>query len=190
MFFINVSWGLGLGLIVDGKLYYGKSGFSGEFGHINAFDNEVICHCGKKGCLETEASGLFLHQRILEKIAEGHSSVLEKKIKKNQAVKLDDIIDAANHDDMLAIELIETVGRNLGKHIATLINLFNPESVIIGGSVALTGDYLLLPIRSAVRRYSLNLISKDTKILLSELGDEAGIIGACLLARSKMLGLV
>ena len=190
VFFINVSWGLGLGLIVDGKLYYGKSGFSGEFGHINAFDNEIICHCGKKGCLETEASGSFVHRRFLEKIAEGNSSILDSRINNNETITLEDILDAANHDDMLAIELIEVVGQNLGKHISTLINLFNPDCVIIGGSLALTGDYLLLPIRSAVKRYSLNLISKDTQILLSELGDEAGIIGACLLARSKMLGLV
>lgn len=190
VFFINVSWGLGLGLIVEGKLYYGKSGFSGEFGHINAFDNEVICQCGKKGCLETEASGSFIHRRLLEKIAEGNSSVLDQRVKNNEKITLEDIIEAANNDDMLAIELIETVGNNLGKHIASLINIFNPDSVIIGGSLALTGDYLLLPIRSSVKRYSLNLMSKDTKILLSQLGDQAGIVGACLLARSKMLGII
>jgi predicted NBD/HSP70 family sugar kinase len=190
VFFINVSWGLGLGLIVEGKLYYGKSGFSGEFGHINAFDNEVICHCGKKGCLETEASGSFMHRRLLEKIAEGNSSVLDQRVKNNEKITLEDIIEATNNDDMLAIELVETVGNNLGKHIATLINIFNPDSVIIGGSLSLTGDYLLLPIRSSVKRYSLNLMNKDTKILLSKLGDEAGIVGACLLARSKMLGII
>lgn len=190
VFFINVSWGLGMGLIVEGKLFYGKSGFSGEFGHINAFDNEVICHCGKKGCLETEASGSSIIRRLLEKIAEGTNSVLDQTLQNKGKITLEDLIEATNNDDMLAIELVEEVGNNLGKHIASLINIFNPEAVIIGGSLSLTGDYLLLPIRSAVKRYSLNLMSKDTEILLSELGDEAGIIGACLLARSKMLGIV
>lgn len=190
IFFINVSWGLGMGVIVDGKLYYGKSGFSGEFGHIPVFDNEVICHCGKKGCLETEASGSYIHKRFLEKISEGNSSILDKKVKKGDSITLEDILDAALNDDILAIELIEEVGNNLGKQIAGLINLFNPELVVVGGSLAQTGDYLLLPIRSAVKRHSLNLVSRDTQIKLSKLGDNAGVIGACLMARSKMLGII
>lgn len=188
--FVNVSWGLGLGIIIDGKLYYGKSGFSGEFGHLNAFDNEIICHCGKKGCLETQASGSFIHRRFLEKIEEGNTSILQKRIKKGNTIIQEDIIDAALKEDMLAIELIEEVGNTLGKHIAGLINLFNPELVIIGGVVALTGDYLLMPIKSAVKKYSLNLVNKDTVIKLSKLGDKAGVVGACMLARSKMLGLI
>lgn len=188
--FVNVSWGLGLGIIADGKLYYGKSGFSGEFGHVSAFDNEVICHCGKKGCLETEASGSYIYRRFLEKIAEGNTSILEKKIKKGETVIQEDILLAALKDDMLAIELIEEVGNKLGKHIAGLINLFNPELVVIGGAVAIVGDYLLLPVKSAVKRYSLNLVSSDTLIKLSKLGDEAGVIGACMLTRSKFLGLI
>jgi len=188
--FVNVSWGLGLGIITDGKLYYGKSGFSGEFGHLSTFDNEILCHCGKKGCLETQASGSFIFRRFLEKVAEGNSSILEKRIKKGEAIIQEDIIEAALREDMLAIELIEEVGNTLGKHIAGLINLFNPELVIIGGVIALTGDYLLLPIKSAVKKYSLNLVSKDTTIKLSKLGDKAGVIGACMLARSKMLGII
>ncbi|MDO9154312.1 MAG: ROK family transcriptional regulator [Paludibacter sp.] len=188
--FVNCSWGLGLGIITNGHLYYGKSGFSGEFGHLSIFDNDIICHCGKKGCLETQASGSYIHRRFLEKMAEGYSSMLDKKKKKGESITHEDILDAAMQEDMLAIELIEEVGITLGKQIAGLINLFNPELVIIGGVVALTGDYLLLPIRSSVKKYSLNLVSKDTTIKTSKLGDKAGIIGACLLARSKMLGLI
>jgi transcriptional regulator of PTS gene len=188
--FVNCSWGLGLGIITNGQLYYGKSGFSGEFGHLSVFENDVICHCGKKGCLETQASGSFIHRRFLEKMDEGYSSMLDKKKKNGESITQEDILDAAMQEDMLAIELIEEVGNTLGKQIAGLINLFNPEMVIIGGVVALTGDYLLLPIRSSVKKYSLNLVSKDTTIKLSKLGDKAGVIGACLLSRSKMLGII
>lgn len=187
--FVNVSWGLGLGIITDGRLYYGKSGFSGEFGHITAFDNEVICHCGKKGCLETQASGSYIHRRVLERIKEGFSTVLQKKIGKNEVLNMEDIIDATLKGDMLAIELVEEVGNNLGKQIAGLVNLMNPELVIIGGAMSKTGDYLLLPIKSAVRKYALNLVSTDTAIKTSKLGDSAGVIGACMLARKKTLGL-
>ena len=188
--FVNVSWGLGLGIIVDGKLYYGKSGFSGEFGHISAFENEILCHCGKKGCLETQASGSYIYRKFIEKVKEGNSSILAGRIKKGESITQEDILEAALNEDMLAIELVEEVGYTLGKHIAGLINLFNPELVIIGGVVAMTGDYLLLPIKSAVKKYSLNLVNKDTTIKLSKLGDLAGVIGACMLARSKMLELI
>ena len=188
--FVNVSWGLGLGIILDGKLYYGKSGFSGEIGHMSAFDNEIICHCGKKGCLETQASGSYIHRSLLKKIEEGNSSILQKKISKGNELLLEDIIDATLKGDMLCIELVEEVGNTLGKQIAGLINLFNPEMVVIGGTVALTGDYLLLPIRSAIKKYALNLVSKDTSLKISKLGESAGVIGACMLARKKMLSLI
>lgn len=188
--FVNVSWGLGLGIITNGNLYYGKSGFSGEFGHISAFDNEIMCHCGKKGCLETQVSGSYIYNKLIEAIAEGNSSMLEKKTKKGETIILEDIIDAALKGDILAIGLIEEVGYSLGKYVANLINLFNPELVIIGGTVSLSEDILLLPIKSAVKKFSLNLISKDVNIKLSKLRDKSGVIGACILARNKMLKLL
>ena len=111
-------------------------------------------------------------------------------IAKNEEISLEDIINVALNEDMLAIELIEEVGNTLGKHIAGLINIFNPELVIIGGTVAVAGDYLFLPIRSAIKKYSLNFVNKDTVIKLSKLGEKAGLLGACMLARSKMIGLI
>ena len=190
--YVNVSWGLGLGIIVGGQLYYGKSGFSGEFGHIPAFGNEILCLCGKKGCLETEASGLALHRKFLEKLHSGHSSLLTQKsgYNPNAPISLNDIIEVALQEDMLAIELIEEIGNSLGKHIAGLINLFNPELVVIGGTLAYAGDYLMLPLRSAIRKYSLNLVSQDSTIKISKLGEKAGLLGASLLARSKFIGLI
>lgn len=184
--FINISWGLGIGIIIDGKLYTGKSGFSGEFGHVNAFDNEIICHCGKKGCLETEASGSAFHRILTERIHNGESSILSDRVLAGKEITLDEIIASVVKEDMLCIEIVEEIGIKLGKHIAGLINIFNPELVIIGGVLSLTEDYLTQPIRSAVRKYSLNLVNKDSVILTSKLKDHAGIIGACMLARSRM----
>lgn len=185
--FVNISWGLGIGIIIDGKIYTGKSGFSGEFGHINAFENEIICHCGKKGCLETETSGSALHRILLQRIHEGESSILSKRVDtKNNPLTLDEIITAVNKEDLLCIEIVEEIGQKLGKQIAGLINIFNPELVIIGGTLSLTGDYITQPIKTAVRKYSLNLVNKDSVILTSKLKDRAGLIGACMLARSRM----
>lgn len=185
--FVNASWGLGIGIIIDGKIYTGKSGFSGEFGHINAFDNEILCHCGKKGCLETEASGSALHRILTERIKNGEGSILSDRIDiKETPLTLDEIIAAVNKEDLLCIEIVEEIGQKLGKQIAGLINLFNPELVIIGGTMSTTGDYITQPIKTAVRKYSLNLVNKDSVIMASKLKDKAGVVGACMLARSRM----
>lgn len=184
--FVNISWGLGIGIVIDGKIYKGKSGFSGEFGHVSTFDNEIICRCGKKGCLETEASGSALHRILLERIQGGENSILSGRINIENPLTLDEIIAAVNREDVLCIEIVEEIGQKLGKQIAGLINIFNPELVIIGGTLSLTGDYITQPIKTAVRKYSLNLVNKDSVITTSKLKDKAGIIGACMLARSRM----
>lgn len=188
--YINLDHGIGMGVMINGQLYYGKSGFAGEFGHIPFFDNELICHCGKKGCLETEASGIALLRNFGEKLKEGVSSaIVTQQGIKPEDVTLEDIVHAANNDDMLAIELIAVVGEKLGKGIAMLINLFNPEMVILGGCMATTGDYIRLPVKNAINRYSLSLVNNDTQLAFSLLGEKAGIIGACLLVRNKLLAL-
>ena len=185
--FINISWGLGLGIIINGKVYKGKSGFSGELGHFIMFDNEIICHCGKKGCLETEASGSALYRILKERIKNGESSILSERILKDKnPITLDEIVEAVNNEDLLCIEVVEEIAQKLGRVIAGLINIFNPEMVIIGGTLSLTGDYILQPIKTAVRKYSLNLVNKDSVITLSKLKDKAGVIGASMLARSRI----
>lgn len=188
--FINVGRGIGVGIIVRGKLYYGKSGFSGEFGHIPFFDNEKICQCGKKGCLETEASGVALETSFSESLHDGASSILSEKYHAGEAITMQDIIAAAKNDDVLSIDLITGIGEKLGRGISVLINLFNPELVVIGGPLSEVGDYLMLPIRTALNKYSLRLVTRDTTLRLSTLGDTAGVLGAALLTRNRMLGIL
>ncbi|MCX8019649.1 MAG: ROK family transcriptional regulator [Chitinophagaceae bacterium] len=185
--FLNLDYGTGTGIIINKKLYYGKSGFSGEFGHIPFFDNNILCGCGKKGCLETEISGMALIRRVKEKIQGGSPSLLTKKVKNLQNLKLEDVVEAALTDDMLVIELLSEMGEKLGKALSVLINLFNPELVILGGKLSETGDYLRLPARSAMNKYSLSLVNNDTQLKLSELGERAGVIGAGLIARNRVI---
>ena len=185
--FVNLSWGIGCGLILNGELYTGKSGFSGELGHFPCFDNEVLCHCGKRGCLETEISGMALHHNLLQCVKEGRQTSLSEQIMNDDAsLTLDDIIEATLKEDLLCIELVEDIGQKLGRYLAGLINLLNPEMVIIGGSLARTGDSVLQPVKSAVRKYSLNMVNRDSAIVLSKLQDKAGVTGACLLARKSL----
>ena len=190
MLFLNVAWGLGRGMIVDGTLSYGKSGFSGEIGHFPLLENNRVCHCGKTGCLETGASGSAVHRIFMEKLAEGRASMLSEKYASGEKIHIEDIIDAVNEEDVLAIEVIEEIGTVLGRAIAGLINIFNPELIVIGGNVAAAKEYLLLPVKSAIQKHSLNIINSDTTIKLSKLGKKAGPIGSCMLSRSKFLGLL
>lgn len=183
--FLNLDYGLGMGVMINNELYYGKSGFAGELGHIPLFNNEIICQCGKKGCLETEASGRALISMFKEKLLAGSSSVLNKKA--TDDIQMQDIINAANNDDVLSIELLAKIGEKLGRGIALLINIFNPELVIIGGALAATGEHLHLPIKSAVNKFSLSLVNTDTQLKTSKLGEEAGVMGACLLVRKRLL---
>ncbi|MDR6785077.1 ROK family transcriptional regulator [Pedobacter africanus] len=183
--FLNLDYGLGMGVMINNELYYGKSGFAGELGHIPLFNNEIICQCGKKGCLETEASGRALISMFKEKLLAGSSTVLNKKA--TDDIQMQDIINAANNDDVLSIELLAKIGEKLGRGIALLINIFNPELVIIGGALAATGEHLHLPIKSAVNKFSLSLVNTDTQLKTSKLGEDAGVMGACLLVRKRLL---
>lgn len=185
--FINASKGIGVGIIIGGKLFYGKSGFSGEFGHIPFFDNQMICHCGKKGCLETEASGEALKRIFIESLEKGASSILSEKYKRGEKISLRDIMEAAGKDDVLSIELITNVGEKLGRGIGVLINLFNPELVVVGGVLSSVSDYLMLPIRTSLNKYSLSLVNRDSQLVVSKLGESAGVIGSALLARNRIL---
>jgi len=187
--FLNLDYGIAVGILMNGQLYYGKSGYAGEFGHMPIFNNELICRCGKKGCLETRASGWALTRMFREKLREGSSSALSSRIVNPDEVEMEDIIQAALADDVLAIELIAEIGENLGRGIAALINVFNPELVVFGGSLMATGEYIWLPIKTSVNKYSLSLVNNDTQLKISKLGEHAGILGACLLVRNRVLGL-
>lgn len=189
MIFLNISWGFGIGMILDRKLYYGKSGFSGEYGHFPFFDNEVICRCGKRGCLETEVSGWAVHRHFIEKLKQGHTSTLSKRYHDQEQITLHDILDALESEDVLAIEVMEEVGQELGRAIAGLINMFNPEVIVLGGLLSSAQNYLLLPLKTAINKYSLNLVCKDTTIKVSKLQETAGLVGICAIARNKILGL-
>ena len=188
--FVNASWGLGLGIIVDGELYYGRHGYSGEVGHMNVYNNEIMCHCGKKGCLETEVSGNAIHRKLLERIRQGQASVLSSLVANGHPISTLDIVNAATHnEDPLCIELIEQTGAELGRQLANLINIFNPEAVIVGGTLALADEYFLSPIRLAIRKYSLKLMCKDIEVLASANPLKAGMIGACMVARQSLFPL-
>jgi predicted NBD/HSP70 family sugar kinase len=185
--FVNYSWGVAIGIISDGKLYYGKSGYSGEFGHSTIFDNGLMCQCGKLGCLETEISGWSLVNQFKAAIKEGKQS---KVILDDSSLDLQHhaiIAGALNLEDSLCVELVTQQSEKMGRYLSILLNIFNPELLVIGGDFAQLGDYALLPIQSALKKHSLGLVNRDMKLKKSTLGRRAGVIGACCVIKEKML---
>ena len=188
MLYLHLGRGIAIGIVMEGKLYYGKSGYSGEFGHMTAYNNNIICHCGKIGCIETEVSGRALKRKLIEKIKEGKTSILsERVLKKNEDLSLQDILDAIAKEDVLSLATLQRIADELGKQLAGVINIFNPEMLVIGGEMSVTGDYLTLPVKMGIKKFSLNIMNEDSKIVTSSLKGLAGITGACLMARYRLL---
>ena len=187
---LNLDYGLALGIFINGRPVYGISGYAGELGHIPLFDNEKICFCGKKGCLETEASGRALIENILQEMENGSNSGLGHVYQQKGRIELGDVVDAIKKGDNLALAAIGNIASKLGRGLAVAINLFNPELIIISGSLSGVGDALLLPVKAFILRHSLSVVNSDTSIELSELGESAGLLGCCLLVRDKVLSIV
>ncbi|MFD2549637.1 ROK family transcriptional regulator [Sphingobacterium suaedae] len=187
--FFNLDEGIGMGIIINGHLYSGKSGFAGEFGHIPLLDNDIICHCGKKGCLETEASGFAIVQQVRQELRQGTSSIITQIVDDIDDIRLAHVVEAALRDDMLCIERISTAGEKIGRGIAMLLNIFNPDLVVLGGKIALCKSAIMLPILSSVHKYTLNLVNTDTKFETSQLKENAGLLGGALLLRNELLQL-
>ena len=184
---LQADWGLGLGIIVNGKLYSGKSGYSGEFGHLPIVDNGVLCACGKQGCLETMVSAVAISRMAKEGIQKGNLSLINEFVNNDlEKIDISVVIQAANQGDQFAISLFTETGYWLGRGIAYLIQIFNPELIIIGGRVAEASQFILAPIQQAIHTFSNRDISNNTDIKFSELGSNSGTVGVAAYALEKL----
>lgn len=167
---ILMDWGIGLGIIIDGKVYMGNEGFSGEMGHMVFVDEGELCYCGKRGCLETIASGVYLVNQARADIERGVPTLL-KNLKNLADLQPQHIIQVANQGDQYAIDLIANLGNNLGKAISLLIQILNPESVVLSGKFAKAGSLITIPIQQSLNKYTMNAIRQKCEIQLSSLDD-------------------
>ena len=158
--YLHLGRGVAIGIVIDGKLYYGKNG-----------------------------SGIAIEEKIIQLINSGVNTILREKYDRGEQIHINDIIAAAKNDDNLSIELIEEVGEKLGKAVAFLINTFNPETVIVGGNLAAAGDFIMLPLKSSTNKYSLNLVYRDTKFRQSKMSENANAWGVAMLIHNKIIGL-
>lgn len=186
---LNIGSGIGLSMILNGKIYTGHSGYSGEFGHIQIEPNGQLCHCGKIGCIETVASGKVLISKAKKDITDGSITQISGMIDGDlNKLNIKVILDAARAGDQYAIDLLGRIGEALGKGLSTLIHLFNPELIIIGGEMSKAADFLISPIESNLNIYTIARIRKDAMIVSSELGDNARLMGTVALVMNKIFG--
>jgi predicted NBD/HSP70 family sugar kinase len=179
---INIGWGIGLGMILNGELFRGHNGFAGEFSHMPLFNNNKLCGCGKTGCLETETSLLVVIEKATNGLIAGRLSGIDKNFPSGHFEKdYKAIITAALKGDQFAVELLSEVGYNIGRGVAILIHLMNPESIILSGRGAMAGKMLQAPIQQALNKDCIPRLSANTVVELSTLGYEAELIGSAVL---------
>ncbi|MFZ1525787.1 MAG: ROK family protein [Saprospiraceae bacterium] len=178
---INICWGVGLGMILNGSIFHGENGFAGEFSHLPLFSNNKICGCGKMGCLETEASLLVIVQKAIDGIQNGNPTILQGLSIDNLDNTSKKIIDAAIGGDKFSVDLISKAGYNIGRGIAILIHLLNPELIVISGRGSRAGKLWLAPIQQALNEHCIPKIAEGVEIRISNLGYGAELLGAAAL---------
>ncbi len=176
---IQIGWGVGMGMILNSKPYYGARGFSGEFAHIPMVDEKgILCSCGMRGCLETVSSGAALRRYAIEGIEAGEMTLIREMTNgNNEKITPRLIIEAAHSGDQFAIGIISKIGFDLGKGIASLIQILNPEMIILAGRLAEAGSYLITSVNQGLQQYSFAIIRENLEITLSELAEDASLLG-------------
>ncbi len=180
---INLSWGIGMGLVLNGEVYRGNNGFAGEFSHTPlSMTKSELCTCGKVGCLETEASLMVMINKMQKELAAGRPTLL-KGINETTPLELilESVIDAAKQGDKFSIELLSESGYALGRGIAALIHTLNPEMIVISGRGSAAGKIWQTPIQQALHEYCIPRLASDTAIKISSLGYEVELLGAATL---------
>lgn len=183
VFYVTVSTGIGTAVIIDGKIYHGKNGMAGEAGHVTVDYNaeNAVCACGKIGCIEALASGPGTVRRLRRRLESVHvpkTRILDLVDGDTAKITMLTVCEAAKHGDELAIEAIKEEGRFLGIWLGGMINLLDPEIIVIGGGVSLTGKMLFDQIRKNTYIHTINIFSKCTPIVQAKLKKDVGIFGA------------
>ena len=179
LIYITVSTGIGGGIIADGKLYIGACGTAGEVGHMTIDVNGPHCNCGSVGCWEALASGTALAREAVRQINQGaHTSIIELVDGDMSRIDAKVVSVAAEQGDELAKELISHLGYYFGVGLANLVNIFNPELILIGGGLAKMGDLLLKPAITVVKQRAFTTPANRVEIRPALLGDDSGVLGA------------
>jgi glucokinase len=186
---LTIGTGIGGGLILEGRLYHGSSDVAGEIGHTTIDANGRLCKCGNYGCLEAYASGTAIARRAAEALAsDGGSRILQLVEGDPSRITAQTVYEAARADDALALEIVHDTARFLGIGVSNLLNVFNPDMVVIAGGVTQAGDALFEPLRAEVRRRAFRPAVEACEIVPGALPLSAGVVGAVATFRAQTFG--
>ncbi|MEO8295032.1 MAG: ROK family protein [Gemmatimonadota bacterium] len=176
---VTIGTGIGGGLILGGRLFHGFSDSAGEIGHTTIEINGRRCKCGNYGCLEAYASGPAIARRAIEAIESGYETSLPKYVENRlELITAQTVYDAAHDGDLLALEVVGDTARFLGAGVANLVNIFNPEVVVVCGGVTYAGDSLFIPLRRELSRRAFKPAVEVCRVVPGELSGSAGVYGA------------
>jgi glucokinase-like ROK family protein len=187
--FIKVGFGVGAGLLLDGKIYHGATGAAGEIGHLAINENGPVCTCGNRGCLEASTGGKAIASQAQDAVRNGKRTQLSN-ITPTENITAMDVALAARRGDLISQQILARAGSHLGIAIASLVNLFNPNMVVVGGGVAQIGDLFLEPVRDAVQRRSLPAAAQAVRITTALLGRRSASMGAVVQALSIAMHMI
>jgi glucokinase len=185
LIYMTVSTGIGGGMIINGELYNGTDGSAAEVGHMIIQVDGPLCHCGHYGCLEAMASGTAIARMAEERLRSGWTSILSKSRRK---ITAEDVAAAAKKGDVLACQVIDDAAGYLGIGMAGLVNLFNPQMIVVGGGVSALGERLLRPARKSMKQHAFKLPAGTVRVVRSALGADSGLMGAAIYARRQAGG--
>lgn len=184
---VNRNWGVGLGVILDGKLYNRANGFAGKLSHIQLVENGNLCICGKRGCLETVTSAYVLLREAPKGIEDKVVSQLTEKFSgRTSELTPEDVISAAKAGDEFSIQLLHKLGLALGKGLSITIQLLNPGIIVLGGPISTANQFVLTPIQQALNTYCLEQIVANTKIVISDIWEQSGLLGITAMLFQKL----
>jgi len=186
---LTIGTGIGGGIVLDGRIYHGASDVAGEVGHTTIDSTGRLCKCGNYGCLEAYASGPAIAARAVEGIVAGVETRLPALAGGDLAkVTAETVYEAARTGDEYALELVKDTAKFLGAGVGNLVNIFNPEIVVIVGGVTMAGDQLFVPLRSEVKRRAFKPAVDRCRIVPGELPGTAGVVGAVATFKSQVWG--
>lgn len=188
---LTIGTGIGGGIVLNGEIYRGASDIAGEIGHMTIDSTGRRCKCGNYGCLEAYASGPAIAARAVEGIEAGADSALPRYVAGDlRKVTAQVVYDAAHDGDEYALEVVRDTAKFLGAGVANIINIFNPQVVVICGGVTRAGDRLFVPLRSEVKRRAFKPAVDVCRILPGELPGTAGVWGAAAVFIKRTWGRV
>jgi len=183
LIYMTISTGVGGGIVINDELFLGSEGFGGELGHICAYPDGFLCGCGHHGCLEAHASGSALESEAYRIVHQGIATSLLQSFTEKGVIRVEDIASAALQGDDVSKELINKAAKTIGIVLSSLVNIFNPDCIVLGGGVSNVGPMLIDVIKQEIANRAMYPMCQQVKVVGWKLGDDAGLYGAYYYAK-------